>query len=148
VLKKLRSKSAGFTLVEVVIVLAIAGLIMVIVFLAVNGAQRGRRDTQRKTDASRYLAAAEQFAANNNGVYPTVSIVPTYLTNGGGTFNDPTTGTVYTVTVGVGAPGAAGAMSASSNAQCTGGVIAAGGGLRRFAVSVFQENGGQFCVSN
>jgi prepilin-type N-terminal cleavage/methylation domain-containing protein len=152
VLKKLRSKSAGFTLVEVVIVLAIAGLIMVIVFLAVNGAQRGRRDTQRKTDASRYLAAAEQFAANNNGAYPTAAQVPgivgTYITNGGGTFNDPTTGGVYTVTGGVGAPGAAGAMSASPNAQCTGGVIAAGGGLRRFAVSVFQENGGQFCVSN
>ena len=60
----------GFTLIEIVLVLAIAGLITVIVFLAVQGAQRARRDTQRKSDAARLLAAAEQFASNNNGDYP------------------------------------------------------------------------------
>lgn len=147
-LKKLLNKEQGFTLIEIVIVLAIAGLILVIVFLAVNGAQRARRDNQRKNDAARYLAAAEQYASNNNGTYPAASIVGTYLTNGGGTFNDPSTGAAYTVTVGTGAPAAAGAMSASTSATCTGGVITGGGTLRQFAVAVYQENGGQTCVSN
>lgn len=145
---KLLKKDEGFTLIEIVLVLAIAGLIMVIVFLAVSGAQRARRDTQRKNDAARYLAAAEQFASNNNGTFPAVSIVATYLTTGGSTFNDPSTNATYTVTVGTGVPGAAGAMSASSNAQCTAGAIAAGGGAGQFAVAVFQENGAQYCVSN
>jgi prepilin-type N-terminal cleavage/methylation domain-containing protein len=142
--------SKGFTLIEIVIVLAIAGLIFVIVFLAVQQAQKARRDTQRRADASRYLAAAEQYAGNNNGDYPTVNITATYLTNGGGTFNDPTTGSPYTVAVGTATPGAAGGLSASRNAQCaaTGGTATAGGGNRAYAVVVFQESGGSFCVDN
>lgn len=60
----------GFTLIEIVLVLAIAGLIFVIVFLAVQGAQRGRRDTERKAAIGRLLAAAEQVASNNRGAYP------------------------------------------------------------------------------
>jgi prepilin-type N-terminal cleavage/methylation domain-containing protein len=70
VLSKLKSKASGFTLIEVVIVLAIAGLIMVVVFLAVGGAQRGRRDTERSNAAARLIAAAEQTMANNGGTVP------------------------------------------------------------------------------
>lgn len=66
---KLTNKK-GFTLIEVVIVLAIAALIMVIVFLAVQGAQRSQRDNKLKADAGRVLAAAEQYASNNTGAYP------------------------------------------------------------------------------
>jgi prepilin-type N-terminal cleavage/methylation domain-containing protein len=43
-------KEKGFTLIEIVLVLAIAGLLLVIVFLAVSGAQKSRRDSQRKND--------------------------------------------------------------------------------------------------
>ena len=68
--KKLLKKSQGFTLIEVVIVLAIAALIMLIVFLAVAGAQKSRRDTQRRNDLGRVGASLESFAANNNGCYP------------------------------------------------------------------------------
>ena len=70
-LRKLLSKRpSGFTLIEVVIVLAIAGLIFVIVFLAVSQAQASRRDTQRKNDANRIGAALEQYASNNQGNLP------------------------------------------------------------------------------
>ncbi len=79
----LKKKSEGFTLIEVVIVLAIAGLILVIVFLAVAGAQRSRRDAQRRSDNARMLAQAEQFAASNAGAYPAAW---TSASNGGGTF--------------------------------------------------------------
>ncbi|MEI7632454.1 MAG: prepilin-type N-terminal cleavage/methylation domain-containing protein, partial [bacterium] len=46
-------KAAGFTIIEVMIVLAIAGIIMAIVFLAIPAIQRSNRNTQRKSDASR-----------------------------------------------------------------------------------------------
>lgn len=67
----LKLKNKGFTLIEVVIVLAIAGLIFVVVFLAVGAAQRSRRDTETSSAASRLLAGVDQYVANNNGQMPT-----------------------------------------------------------------------------
>ena len=46
----------GFTIIEVVLVLAIAGLIFLMVFLALPALQRSQRDTQRKNDISRLQA--------------------------------------------------------------------------------------------
>lgn len=57
----------GFTLIEVVIVLAIAALIMVVVFLAVTGAQRAQRDQARKDYANAGLAKISEFRGNNGG---------------------------------------------------------------------------------
>ncbi len=57
----------GFTIIEVLIVLAIAGLIMLIVFLAVPALQRNSRNTQRTNDASRIAAAVNECLNNNNG---------------------------------------------------------------------------------
>ena len=61
----------GFTLIEIVIVLAIAALIMVIVFLAVQGAQRAQRDEFRRTVVNQAAAAFQQYRGNNNGTAPT-----------------------------------------------------------------------------
>lgn len=63
-------KHKGFTLIEIVIVLAIAALIMVIVFVAVAGAQRSRRDTQRKRALDSITAQLETYAGNHQGKYP------------------------------------------------------------------------------
>lgn len=60
-------KSEGFTIIEVMIVLAIAGLILLIVFLAVPALQRNSRNTQRKTDIGRIGSAATTVVSNNNG---------------------------------------------------------------------------------
>lgn len=60
----------GFTIIEVLIVLAIAGLILLIVFLAVPALQRNSRNTQYKNDAASLLAAASEFTNNNNGTIP------------------------------------------------------------------------------
>ena len=57
----------GFTLIEVVIVLAIAALIMVVVFLAVTGAQRAQRDQARKDYANAGLAKLVEYGGNNGG---------------------------------------------------------------------------------
>jgi prepilin-type N-terminal cleavage/methylation domain-containing protein len=60
-------KQEGFTIIEVLIVLAIAGLILLIVFLAVPALQRNARNTQRVQDVARVLGAAQEVLNNNNG---------------------------------------------------------------------------------
>lgn len=49
----------GFTIIEVVLVLAIAGLIFVMIFIALPSLQRSQRDTARKKDIDRFLAAIQ-----------------------------------------------------------------------------------------
>lgn len=61
----------GFTIIEVLIVLAIAGLIMLIVFLAVPALQRNSRNTQRRNDVSSLLSGVSEFVNDNNGQLPT-----------------------------------------------------------------------------
>lgn len=97
-MSNLIKKDKGFTLIEIVLVLAIAGLLLVIVFLAVSGAQKSRRDSQRKNDVSRIAAALESYSSNNNGSYPTtVALANTglavYLP--AASYVDPLTDTVY-----------------------------------------------------
>jgi prepilin-type N-terminal cleavage/methylation domain-containing protein len=81
-----KSNSEGFTIIEIMIVLVIAGLILLIVFLAVPALQRSARNTSRKADASALAASVSEFINNNNGV------VPTTLANaaGAGTLTGPT----------------------------------------------------------
>lgn len=67
-LKKTDSK--GFTIIEVMIVLAIAGLILLIVFLAVPALQRNSRNTQRKADSAHIGSLIGEYESNNNGKVP------------------------------------------------------------------------------
>ena len=69
-LNKQTKKQSGFTIIEVMIVLAVAGLIMAIVFLAIPALQRSNRNTQRKNDATRLSGLVAEFASNNNGTLP------------------------------------------------------------------------------
>ena len=67
---KIRDKfkeQTGFTIIEVMIVLAIAAVIMLIVFLAIPALQRNSRNTQRSNDAARIAGAINECLANNNG---------------------------------------------------------------------------------
>lgn len=54
----------GFTIIEVVLVLAIAALIFLMVFIALPALQANQRDTARKNDASTVAAAVQSFASN------------------------------------------------------------------------------------
>lgn len=78
-IKKLRNQNEGFTIIEVLIVLAIAGLIMLIVFLAVPALQRNSRNTARKSDVGRVGAAITEFSTSNNGKVPGTGDVTTVL---------------------------------------------------------------------
>ncbi len=137
-MKPTPKKQTGFTLIEIVIVLAIAALIMVIVFLAVAGAQRAQRDTAVKDAASRLLAATNQFSSNNSGKFPANAADVATLTAATG----------YNVTLPTGYTAAYGATAATAatstvmnvdNKTCTGGTPGA-------SVRFWQENGGAQCI--
>ena len=89
----------GFTIIEVVLVLAIAGLIFLMVFIALPALQRSQRDTQRRDDMARFMSQLNQYQANNAGKVPSdyTSFINQYLKAGGDSFADPSTGTDYTI---------------------------------------------------
>lgn len=64
--QNLKKKTEGFTIIEVLIVLAIAGLIMMIVFFAIPALQRNSRNNARNSDASRLASAMQECLSNRN----------------------------------------------------------------------------------
>lgn len=88
-------ENRGFTIIEVMIVLAIAGLIMLIVFLAVPALQRSAHNTSIKNDVSNILGAMNTYVNNNNGTMPTTaSITGNVVTVSGGADTNDATGKV------------------------------------------------------
>jgi prepilin-type N-terminal cleavage/methylation domain-containing protein len=100
-IKKQQQKSdSGFTIIEVMIVLAIAGLILLIVFLAVPALQRNSRNTSRKNDVASVLGAASEFLSNNNGVLPSTANPANTNAAGVFTFTPPASGAAAQAKVG------------------------------------------------
>jgi prepilin-type N-terminal cleavage/methylation domain-containing protein len=76
---KRTENNKGFTIIEVVLVLAIAGLIFLMVFIALPALQAGQRDTARKTDVSNVAAAVNSYSSSNRGSAPTTALLATQL---------------------------------------------------------------------
>ena len=64
---KSNSTRNGFTIIEVVIVLAIAGLIFLMVFLALPALQRSQRNQLYKNNLSLVISALQNYRSNNGG---------------------------------------------------------------------------------
>ncbi len=142
--KSLIKRERGFTLIEIVLVLAIAGLILLIVFLALSGAQKARRDNQRKNDASAFVSSVESWASNNGGTYPVnAAAAATDITAQYFSRKDPSTGGAYTI---VGAAPTAGQIEYQGGAFCPN--VAGTPSANNYAVTIYQEQGGSFCVDN
>ncbi len=60
----------GFTFIEVALVLAVAGLIFIMVFVALPALQRSSRDTTRRNDMTEFIAAVKKYQTNNRGALP------------------------------------------------------------------------------
>ena len=60
----------GFTIIEVSLVLAIAGLILVMAFVALPTLQRQARDSKRKEDTMTFIQALKKYQQNNHGNLP------------------------------------------------------------------------------
>lgn len=127
-----KKNQKGFTIIEVVLVLAIAGLIFLIVFLALPGLQRSRRDTQRKSDFNSVTAALENAASNAGGKYPTntITTITTFIP-GFTPAKDPT-GLTYGVSNTSAAPYDANPVDL--------------GGFGKYWMMVYQQDG--TCVNN
>lgn len=72
-LTKIKKKTEGFTIVEVMIVLAIAGLILLVVLLAVPALNRNARNNRRRTDVTALLGAINEYSNNSSGELPGVA---------------------------------------------------------------------------
>lgn len=94
-----KTKQSGFTIIEVLIVLAIAGLILLIVFLAVPALQRNSRNTQARNEAASVLGGVNEFITNNNGKLPTASLSLTAGSDAAKIFSNVKLNTLTTVRV-------------------------------------------------
>ena len=156
-----KRKTEGFTIIEVVLVLAIAGLIFLIVFLALPALQRSQRDTQRKNDLSRMMSQLTQYQSNHQGQIPAnqaawqgsaTSFVESYLTNNGASFSDPQKNAAYAVTqqssyVSSTLPGI-GSIYVYPGYNCQNGTPTSTSNTRDVAALIGLEQGGTLCQNN
>ena len=157
-MKNVKKNNKGFTIIEVVLVLAIAGLIFLIVFLALPRLQRSRRDTQRKNDGGNLVAQLENYGSAHNGSLTGLTAANLngtvagqfkfdYMTANGGQFNDPQSGTVYTLALGTTTPAATGTFNISlgtGGTKCDGSTVTT---ARDIVVRARLESG-EYCQSN
>lgn len=145
-----KDKEKGFTIIEVVLVLAIAALIFLMVFIALPALQRSQRDTARKADVSSVASGVTSFTSNNRGAFPTTGTIASYAKD---ISKNTTSVTVGAATVGPVSP-AAGTVTAYPNSTCgvatTGSVtLAAGSGTQFVVVTKLESGGGQyFCLDS
>lgn len=69
-MSKQELKQKGFTIIEVVLVLAIAALIFLMVFIALPALQRNQRDTARKQELGKVVSAVTTWQSNHRGASP------------------------------------------------------------------------------
>lgn len=149
-MKQQNQTNKGFTIIEVVLVLAIAGLIFLMVFIALPALQRNQRDTARKNEASKVLSSITSYQSNNRGQPPNPNDLLDYLDakitddkvtlDSGTTVSDDSTA-VGSVPSGVTEDNIVYVIGKSCG---SGGKVASG--TTRQAVAVVKlENGGNFC---
>ena len=149
----IKSTKSGFTLIEIVIVLAIAAVIIGLVFLIVPNAQRSARDTKIQSNSSALSSSIEQFIANN----------PSATVGSGNLTNLPTGCTSTTSCNGLSVTWATGALTDLSAAKVnniyinTGAVCGTDGKVTaptgtsasKYAIAWWSESGAtQKCIGN
>lgn len=144
-------KQRGFTIIEVLIVLAIAGMILLIVFLAVPALQRNSRNTQRSSDIAAIGGALSEYVNNNNGALPandaafTAGVKPNYKV---GYYDDTVAATiVYTKNGAATAPAGTGMtvdqVQIHTFSKCNGNTATATGASSRSVIALYRvETGG------
>lgn len=79
-MKSLFRSQKGFTLIEILLVVAAIAILAGIVIVAINPAKQlgDTRNTQRRSDVNAILSASSQYALDNNGVLPAgITTTPT-----------------------------------------------------------------------
>ncbi len=146
-LTKNRLNKKGFTIIEIMIVLAVASLIMLIVFLAVPALQRNARNTNRTADATKVASGVNECLSNRNN---TVGSCNTTATISGVTLDTATLRQLTTVAVGANANGGTPAFPGDAATawvffaqKCgTDGSTFSGGNSQQFVVLYNNESSG------
>ncbi|MBP6038057.1 MAG: type II secretion system protein [Candidatus Saccharimonas sp.] len=98
-MSKAELKQKGFTIIEVVLVLAIAALIFLMVFIALPALQRNQRDQARKTFQSKVSSAVTTYQSNKRGAQPTTgALLAPYFDGAAATAATKSSDGVYTAT--------------------------------------------------
>ena len=135
----------GFTIIEVVLVLAIAALIFLMIFVALPALQASQRDTARKNDASIVSSAVTKFtsserrtvrnADDNARLRTYVDDLDQYETSGVAVQTDRATNPTATQ------------ILVYPSSRCDGTTAAADTNTRKLAVRLMLDNGTNFyCV--
>jgi len=98
-MKKGDSKTKnGFTIIEVSLVLAIAGLIFLMMLVALPALRASERDTERREAVVLLIDAIKKYQSNNRGALPSnwTTFRNKYL---GSNWVEPLTGEKYTINV-------------------------------------------------
>lgn len=141
----------GFTIIEVVLVLAIAGLIFLMVFVALPALQSGQRDTARKQDIGNVGTAINNYSSANRGKLPSGtelgSVGSGYLTSVSGNITSVSVADRGSLTKVTAKDGVVNVVKA---ARCSTTPITAGsadaiittGSARQYVMITLLENGG------
>lgn len=155
-MSKQELKQKGFTIIEVVLVLAIAALIFLMVFIALPALQRSQRDDARKKDVSIISSNLASWASNNrSGATPTGDQLLAY----GAVSDNSVTVNVIATTGATSATGEDGTIDVYQGYKC--GEVGAGtsdltkvglstGTKRQYAIVTLLEaaNGTAFCLDS
>ena len=148
-MSKQELKQKGFTIIEVVLVLAIAALIFLMVFIALPALQRNQRDQARRTVVGKVASAVTTYQSNRRSQQPTTGALLAPYADGvaSGTNGSLENGS-YTLVVSAWAAGATvGAADQSTIQVYTGakcdptGAFSVVGTAKQAAVLIGLENG-------
>jgi len=137
---KLKIAKGGFTLLELLIVIAIIGILTAMGTVSYSTAQKRARDSKRQGDLKAIQNAFEQYYSKNGNYPSSCSIDIAYLP--GGMPKDPKTGAFYS---------SSGGCDPNGYCFCTPIPLESGGGNatgRSGTVCNFSTTGTYFCVQN
>ncbi len=151
------TKSSGFTIIEVMIVLAIAGLILAVVLVAIPQLQKNQRNEARRSVLARISAEVNNYIGNNEGAVPSNGNGATGFTDGfqtryidnapAGTFDKPGGGP-YEFSDYSGGTVELDNIYYAEGGTCEGELPSGTGTGRNFAIAVGLEGGASYCVDN
>lgn len=156
---KITYRRDGFTIIEIVLVLAVAALIFLMVFAAFSSLQRGEHDSRRTQDMNKIKLQLSNYGSSSRNGIPSMgninSFVEKYLRGSGNVagdeYTDPSTGEGYSFVASTSDPADLGEVNYQTGVVCgvDGAVTKSGANRRSFVLRVKLENQNSLlCVDN
>ena len=128
-MKNVINRQSGFTIIEVVLVLAIAGLIFLVVFLALPQLQQSQRDNERRQLVGQVISGGTECITDQGGTVCNAAGIAPYMNLSAG----------YTMSDGA---------ATESNIGVAADACDGSGGVRAFSASIVLESGVTYCQDN